>query len=157
MITRLLTILFGFISCLSTLAVGRIIINLLKLKIYTVWNLSAKLILGLSDHTEGDATVLGALALGARVFEKHFKLNDQKKTVDSFFSQNEKQFKKYVSDIRQTEEALNNSKENNLFGFKNMRSIYLKKRMLSLSEYCIKIQTNFCQIFHFQKFLTKHL
>ena len=43
----LLTILFGFISCLSTLAVGRIIINLLKLKIYTVWNLSAKLILGL--------------------------------------------------------------------------------------------------------------
>ena len=29
-------------------------------------------ILGLSDHTYGHTTVLGAMALGARVFEKHF-------------------------------------------------------------------------------------
>ena len=30
------------------------------------------LLLGLSDHTGGHSTVLGAIALGARVFEKHF-------------------------------------------------------------------------------------
>ncbi len=30
------------------------------------------LVLGLSDHTSGHATVLGAVALGARVVEKHF-------------------------------------------------------------------------------------
>ena len=29
------------------------------------------LILGLSDHTHGHATVLGAIALGAKVVEKH--------------------------------------------------------------------------------------
>ena len=29
-------------------------------------------VLGLSDHTPGHATVLGAVALGARVIEKHF-------------------------------------------------------------------------------------
>ena len=88
-----------------------------------------KVIIGLSDHTIGNSLAISSLTLGARVFEKHFKLNNQKNTVDSFFSQNEKQFKKYVSDIRQTEEALNNSKENNLVGFKNMRSIYLRKRI----------------------------
>ena len=31
-----------------------------------------KVILGLSDHTPGHSTVLGAVALGARVVEKHF-------------------------------------------------------------------------------------
>ncbi|HLF36318.1 MAG TPA: N-acetylneuraminate synthase family protein, partial [Anaerolineales bacterium] len=31
-----------------------------------------ELVLGLSDHTPGHATVLGAVALGARVVEKHF-------------------------------------------------------------------------------------
>ena len=30
------------------------------------------IILGLSDHTPGYATVLGAVALGAKVIEKHF-------------------------------------------------------------------------------------
>ena len=29
-------------------------------------------VLGLSDHTAGHATYLGAIALGARVIEKHF-------------------------------------------------------------------------------------
>ena len=31
-----------------------------------------ELVLGLSDHTPGHATVLGAVALGARAVEKHF-------------------------------------------------------------------------------------
>ena len=31
-----------------------------------------KIILGLSDHTPGNSTVLGSVALGARVIEKHF-------------------------------------------------------------------------------------
>ena len=88
-----------------------------------------KVIIGLSDHTIGNALAISSLTLGARVFEKHFKLNKQKKSVDSFFSQNEEQFKKYILDIRQTEEALKKGKENNLDGFKNMRSIYVKKRI----------------------------
>ena len=31
-----------------------------------------KIVLGLSDHTPGNSTVLGAIALGAKVIEKHF-------------------------------------------------------------------------------------
>ncbi len=88
-----------------------------------------KVIIGLSDHTIGNSLAISSLTLGARVFEKHFKLNKQKKSVDSFFSQNEEQFKKYILDIRQTEEALKKWKEDNLVGFKNMRSIYVKKRI----------------------------
>ena len=37
-------------------------------------------VLGLSDHTPGHATVLGAVALGARVIEKHFT-DDTTETV----------------------------------------------------------------------------
>ncbi len=43
-------------------------------------------VLGLSDHTPGHATVLGAVALGARVIEKHFtddNSRDRARTIHS--------------------------------------------------------------------------
>ena len=54
------------------------------------------LILGLSDHTEGDATVLGALALGATVFEKHFTDDNSRKGPDHKFAMNPISFKDMV-------------------------------------------------------------
>lgn len=100
-----------------------------NLKLIKIFKKKYKVIVGLSDHTVGNSLAISSLTLGAKVFEKHFKLNTQKVSVDSFFSQNEKQFQKYISDIRQTEEALKNCKENNIGGFRNMRSIYLKKKI----------------------------
>ena len=47
-------------------------INLNVLKTYKT--MFPNLILGLSDHTHGSVTVLGAVALGARVVEKHLSL-----------------------------------------------------------------------------------
>lgn len=44
--------------------------------------------LGLSDHTPGHSTVLGSLALGARVFEKHFTDNNEQEGPDHFFAMN---------------------------------------------------------------------
>ncbi len=44
------------------------------------------LVLGLSDHTLGHATVLGAIALGARVFEKHFTDDRGRPGPDHHFS-----------------------------------------------------------------------
>jgi N-acetylneuraminate synthase len=44
------------------------------------------LVLGLSDHTLGHATVLGGLALGARVFEKHFTDDTSRSGPDHGFS-----------------------------------------------------------------------
>jgi len=43
-------------------------------------------ILGLSDHTQGDVTVLGAIALGARVIEKHFTDDNSRTGPDHAFS-----------------------------------------------------------------------
>ncbi len=44
--TPLLTIFFGFVSFLSILAIGRILLNISKINIFYPWNLSAKIILG---------------------------------------------------------------------------------------------------------------
>src|SRR5579864_3464541 len=45
-------------------------------------------VLGLSDHTSGHATVLGAVAMGARVIEKHFTDDNDREGPDHKFSMN---------------------------------------------------------------------
>ena len=45
-------------------------------------------VLGLSDHTFGHATVLGAVALGATVFEKHFTDDNDREGPDHKFAMN---------------------------------------------------------------------
>ncbi len=45
-----------------------------------------EMILGLSDHTKGYTTVLGAVALGARVIEKHFTDDNKRTGPDHAFS-----------------------------------------------------------------------
>ena len=49
-------------------------INLNVLKTYK--KIFKDIILGLSDHTHGHATVLGAITMGARIVEKHFTLSN---------------------------------------------------------------------------------
>jgi pseudaminic acid synthase len=61
---------------------------------------------GLSDHTIGTAAPIAAVALGASLIEKHFTTEDGGETVDSFFSSDEEDFKKMVSDIRFVDKAL---------------------------------------------------
>lgn len=45
-------------------------------------------VLGLSDHTSGHATVLGSIALGARVIEKHFTDDNDQVGPDHGFAMN---------------------------------------------------------------------
>ncbi len=45
-----------------------------------------EIVLGLSDHTKGHTTVLGAIALGARVIEKHFTDDNLRDGPDHAFS-----------------------------------------------------------------------
>jgi N-acetylneuraminate synthase len=59
-------------------------INLNVLKEYQVKY--PEFILGLSDHTPGHSTVLGAIALGARVIEKHFTDDTSRIGPDHAFS-----------------------------------------------------------------------
>ena len=61
---------------------------------------------GLSDHTMGTVTAVASVVLGASLIEKHFTIDDDKETVDSFFSLGEKDFVSLVQDIRWVEKVL---------------------------------------------------
>jgi len=53
-------------------------------------------VLGLSDHTAGHATTLGAIALGARVIEKHFTDNNNQEGPDHGFAMNPQSWRDMV-------------------------------------------------------------
>jgi N-acetylneuraminate synthase len=63
-------------------------------------------VLGLSDHTPGHATVLGAVTLGARVVEKHFTDNTQNEGPDHKFSMDPRTWREMVDRTRELEAAL---------------------------------------------------
>lgn len=62
--------------------------------------------LGLSDHTPGHVTVLGAVALGARVVEKHFTDDTTRVGPDHGFSMDPITWRAMVDDTRMLEAAL---------------------------------------------------
>lgn len=64
------------------------------------------LVLGLSDHTHGHATVLGAIALGARVVEKHFTDDNDREGPDHKFSMTPTTWREMVERARELESAL---------------------------------------------------
>jgi N-acetylneuraminate synthase len=63
-------------------------------------------LLGLSDHTPGHATVLGAVALGARVIEKHFTDDTRREGPDHAFSMDPGTWMEMVARTRELEAAL---------------------------------------------------
>jgi len=63
-------------------------------------------ILGLSDHTHGNLSVLAAVAMGAKVIEKHFTDNNSQNGPDHKFSMNPKTWEKMVNETRILENAL---------------------------------------------------
>ena len=64
------------------------------------------IILGLSDHTPGHATVLGAVTLGARVIEKHFTSDVSRKGPDHKFSMDFNTWRDMVDRTRELENSL---------------------------------------------------
>lgn len=77
-------------------------LNVLK----TYRNMFPDLVLGLSDHTHGHATVLGAVAIGARVIEKHFTDDNSRIGPDHPFAMNPKSWSAMVKASRQLERAM---------------------------------------------------
>lgn len=65
-----------------------------------------KTIVGLSDHTLGHSVAVGAVALGAKIVEKHFTLSRIDGGPDSAFSMEPEEFKNMVNSIREIEKAL---------------------------------------------------
>lgn len=79
-------------------------IHLNVLKTYRA--LFPELILGLSDHTPGHATVLGAVALGARTVEKHFTDDNRRTGPDHPFSMTPQSWREMVDRTRELERAM---------------------------------------------------
>jgi N-acetylneuraminate synthase len=84
-------------------------INLNVLKEYR--NLYPDVVLGLSDHTPGHASVLGAVSLGARVIEKHFTSDTSLEGPDHKFSMDYKSWRDMVDRTRELEFALGNTEK----------------------------------------------
>jgi sialic acid synthase SpsE len=65
-------------------------------------------VLGLSDHTPGHSTALGAVTLGGRVIEKHFTDDNDRVGPDHKFAMDPKAWREMVDATRELERALGN-------------------------------------------------
>lgn len=67
--------------------------------------------IGYSDHTEGSAVSVAAVALGAQVIEKHFTISKRLKGPDHKMSLNPAELRDFITNIRNTEAALGEGKK----------------------------------------------
>ena len=79
-------------------------LNLNVLKTYAA--MFPDVILGLSDHTHSPAPVLGAVALGARVIERHFTDSNDREGPDHKFAMNPETWAEMVHQVRTLERTL---------------------------------------------------
>ena len=86
------------------------------------------LILGLSDHTPGHATVLGSIAMGARIIEKHFTDSNARSGPDHLFSMNPSAWKEMVLRSRELELAM--GFENKVVEENEKETVILQRRSL---------------------------
>jgi sialic acid synthase SpsE len=84
-------------------------VNLNVLRAFAV--LYPDAVLGLSDHTPGDVTALGAVALGARVIEKHFTDDKRREGPDHGFSMDPADWRAMVERVRDLEAALGSTEK----------------------------------------------
>ena len=97
-----------------------------------------EMILGLSDHTPGHSTVLGAVALGARVFEKHFTLNKKMKGPDHSASIDPDGLKSLIQNLKRVPKILGNyDKKMQACEIKNINSVrksVVAKKLINRGE-----------------------
>lgn len=91
---------------------------------------------GFSDHSLGNTAALGAVALGAKIIEKHFTLDKSLEGPDHKFSADPEELTILVHDIRAMEGALGNrmpmqSNEELQMGLIAHRSIRASKNLLA--------------------------
>lgn len=91
------------------------------------------MVLGLSDHSPGHATVLGAVALGARVIEKHLTDDNSRIGPDHGFSMNPQTWNDMVCRTRELEMALGD-------GVKRVEEN--EKQTAVLQQRCVRVTKN---------------
>ena len=84
-------------------------LHLNVLKTYaTIW---PEMVLGISDHTQGNLAVVGAVALGARVVERHFTDDNHREGPDHRFALTPAAWRSMVDEVRRLERALGSSRK----------------------------------------------
>ena len=79
-------------------------LNINVLKTYAA--MFPNVVLGLSDHTHSPAPIVGAVALGARVIERHFTDDNNRPGPDHKFAMNPAAWAEMVQQVRTLERAL---------------------------------------------------
>lgn len=101
--------------------------------INTFRKLYPDLVIGLSDHTHGYAAVLGAVALGARIIEKHFTDDPDRTGPDHKFSMTPKTWTQMVNCVRELERAL--GKQDKEIEKNEIESAVVQRRALYASKH----------------------
>ena len=105
-------------------------IHLNVLKTYRL--MFPQVVLGLSDHTPGHTTVLGAVALGARVVEKHFTDDTNREGPDHLFSMTPPAWKEMVKGTRELELALGDGEKR--IAENEEKTVILQRRCLRAAQ-----------------------
>jgi sialic acid synthase SpsE len=118
-------------------------IQLRVLRVYR--EMYPNLVLGLSDHTPGHATVLGAVTLGARMIEKHFTDDPCRAGPDHAFSMDPTSWREMVNRTRELEASLGtgikiveeNEKETVVLQRRSMRAriSFKKGHIISIEDF----------------------
>lgn len=102
--------------------------------------------IGLSDHSRGYIGATTAVALGAKIIEKHFCISRKIENPDCSFSMEPNEFKEMVQQIRQVEKALGTisysateSEKDNIGFRRSIFAIQDIKKGETLNEHNIKV------------------
>ena len=107
--------------------------NFIELNVLKTFKKEFKnIVLGLSDHTPGHTTVLGAVALGAKVIEKHFTDSNEREGPDHKFSMDPTSWKEMVLRSRELENALGSNEKK--VELNEAETVILQRRSIRLSH-----------------------
>lgn len=98
---------FALMQCNTNYTANLENFNYIQLNVLKTYQaMFPNLILGLSDHTPGHATVLGAVTLGARIIEKHFTDDTSREGPDHHFAMDSLTWRDMVDRTRELEHSL---------------------------------------------------
>lgn len=102
----------ALLQCNTNYTASKENLKYIQLNVLTSYaKLYPKIVLGLSDHTHGCVTVLGAVSLGARVIEKHFTDDCSRIGPDHGFSMDAPSWREMVERTRELELSLGSSEK----------------------------------------------
>tara|TARA_Y100000588_G_scaffold390851_1_gene497568 strand:- start:2523 stop:3605 length:1083 start_codon:yes stop_codon:yes gene_type:complete len=98
---------FALMQCNTNYTAERENLKYVNLNVLEVYKkMFPGMVMGLSDHTDGDISVLGSVALGSRVIEKHFTDDTDRDGPDHKFSMDPSSWKLMVERTRDLEMCL---------------------------------------------------